>query len=88
MPSTPSMRHGTLLAALVLVVPCCFVTSAWPRPGRSLATARGAAAAPAPVKPRPEVPQMPSSPDPRRMGEAVRWLMDEDVQKPPEWHLG
>lgn len=21
------------------------------------------------------------------MGEAVRWLMDEDVEKPPEWWL-
>ncbi|CAK8994325.1 Uncharacterized protein SCF082_LOCUS3888 [Durusdinium trenchii] len=47
---------------------------------------RRAAPAVAPVKPT-TAPGMPSSPDPRRMGEAVRWLMDEDVEKPPEWHV-
>lgn len=52
---------------------------------RATAVSRRAAMAPAPVKTRPDSPGMPSSPDPRRMGEAVRWMMDEDVEKPPEW---
>ncbi|CAJ1406890.1 unnamed protein product [Effrenium voratum] len=45
------------------------------------------AAAPAPVTPTIDTPGAPSSPDPRRMGEAVRWLMDEEAEKPPEWHV-
>lgn len=79
-------RRAPLLAFLALGALGAFVAPRLPLPSPT----RGARhttrfAAPAPVKPRPEAPQMPSSPDPRRMGEAVRWLMDEDVEKPPEW---
>lgn len=59
----------------------------WTRSPRQVQVQRRAAPAVAPVKPT-TAPGMPSSPDPRRMGEAVRWLMDEDVEKPPEaWNV-
>lgn len=34
-------------------------------------------------------PGMPSSPDPRRLNDAVRWLYDEEdmLEKPPQWHV-
>eukprot|EP00439_Symbiodinium_sp_Y106_P083188 s301_g23.t1 len=48
-----------------------------------------AAAAPAPVAPTTDAPRpgLPSSPDPNRLGDAVRWMLDEEAEKPPEWHV-
>eukprot|EP00930_Biecheleria_cincta_P087717 TRINITY_DN76950_c0_g1_i1.p1 TRINITY_DN76950_c0_g1~~TRINITY_DN76950_c0_g1_i1.p1 ORF type:complete len:261 (+),score=23.87 TRINITY_DN76950_c0_g1_i1:111-785(+) len=41
----------------------------------------------APTRPTTASPGMPLGTDPRRFGESVRWLLDEDAKRPPFWHV-
>mmetsp|Transcript_32388 Transcript_32388/g.81855 ORF Transcript_32388/g.81855 Transcript_32388/m.81855 type:complete len:193 (+) Transcript_32388:1-579(+) len=54
--------------------------------GRSSRAAVGPALAPAPVRPAAH-PGLPARIDESRFGEKVRWLMEDDVEKPPEWRV-
>lgn len=55
------------------------------RPSRPVARKAAPALAPAPVKQT--RPSQPLPIDETRYGEEVRWLVDREVQKPPEWRV-
>mmetsp|Transcript_79436 Transcript_79436/g.199630 ORF Transcript_79436/g.199630 Transcript_79436/m.199630 type:complete len:205 (+) Transcript_79436:24-638(+) len=80
-------------ALLPLQLPfcCASLSSLSVCPWRTYARPRvalSAVAVPAPVKPETAAPGLPLPIDESRYGEAVRWLMDEDMEgPPPAWNL-
>mmetsp|Transcript_88435 Transcript_88435/g.156836 ORF Transcript_88435/g.156836 Transcript_88435/m.156836 type:complete len:175 (-) Transcript_88435:146-670(-) len=82
----PVLAFALLLSTMQAALHLPFVGSPSARRGSALLRNAAPALAPAPVKQRQSSSQ-PLPIDETRYGEKVRWLVDREAQKPPEWRV-